>query len=460
MSPAVNGEKGGRTAAPWVTRLLEAQGVNIPAETAYWWGWHLNRFLDYCRTHPLEKADVRIAARAYFDAICHSEPPTPRLQVDQLQKALTVFVRGVENWRWETDQTGTVEPRFRVKPRAEASVAASPRVPPTALASPQVPLAAEAEDLVARSITALRARHYAYRTEQTYLDWIRRFLAFHQAVKPADLATGHLKSFLEYLAVERNVSSATQNQALSAVLFLYQTVLGHDPGLFEDVIRARRGRRLPAVLSREEVTRLLAATSGTTGLMLNLMYGAGLRLMECLRLRIKDVDFDRRQIILREAKGGKDRTVMLPAALRATLQEQVERVRMLWEQDRRENRAGVWLPDALSVKYPNAGVEFGWQWFFPSSHPSMDPRSGLERRHHLHDNALHLAIRQAARTAGIVKPVTCHTLRHSFATHLLENGVDIRSVQDLLGHNSLETTQIYTHVMTSRASSVKSPLDA
>jgi len=248
-----NAGKGGRTAAPWVTRLLEAQGVTIPVETAYWWGWHLNRFLAYCRTHPLERGEVRLAARAYFDAISRSEPPTPQLQVDQLQKALTVFVRGVENWHWETDQAGAAEPRFRVKPRAEAG-AATPRVPPPAPAAPQVPLAAAAEDLVARATTALRARHYAYRTEQTYLDWIRRFLAFHPAITPAELATGHLKSFLEHLAVARNVSSATQNQALSAVLFLYQTVLGHDPGRFEDVIRARRGRRLPTVLSREEVT--------------------------------------------------------------------------------------------------------------------------------------------------------------------------------------------------------------
>lgn len=446
-------------AAPWVVRLLDAQGVTVPAETAYWWGWHLNRFLDYCRTHVLERGDVRVAARAYFDAIRRSEPPTPLLQVNQLQQALTVFVRGIENWHWETDQTGAVAPRFRVKARTEMGAARAPQPSPVP-ATPPATFAASAADLVARTTTALRARHYAYRTEQTYLDWIRRFLAFHPSVPPADLAAEHIKSFLEHLAVERHVGAATQNQALAGVLFLYQVVLGHDPGRLEDVIRARRGRRLPTVLSQEEVMRLLAATSGTTGLMLRLMYGTGLRLMECLRLRLKDIDFDRRQIILREGKGGKDRTVMLPDALRPALQDQVDRVRALWEEDRRENRAGVWLPDALSVKYPNAGLAMGWQWFFPSSHLSLDPRSGLQRRHHLHDNALRHAIQEAARAAGIVKPVTCHTLRHSFATHLLEQGVDIRSVQDLLGHNSLETTQIYTHVMTSRASAVKSPLDA
>ena len=401
-------------AAPWVMRLLEAQGVNVAPETAYWWGWHLNRFLDYCRTHAIERSDVRVAARAYFDAIRRGEPPPPAIHVDQLQQALTVFVRGIEHWHWETDQTGAAAPRFRVKARIETD-ATPPRRPPPVPDEPRIPLSASAADLIARTTTALRARHYAYRTEQTYLDWIRRFLAFHPSVAPADLSTTHLKSYLEHLAVERNIAAGTQNQALAAALFLYQLVLGHDPGRFEDIIRARRGRRLPTVLSQEEVVRLLAATSGTTGLMLRLMYGTGLRLMECLRLRLKDVDFDRRQIILREGKGGKDRTVMLPDALRTALQEQAERVRALWEQDRRENRAGVWLPDALSVKYPNAGAALGWQWFFPSSHLSMDPRSGLDRRHHLHDNALRHAIQEAARTAGIVKPLTCHTLRQAAA---------------------------------------------
>lgn len=446
---------GSRVGGTWVARLLAAQGLKLADDEAAWWARHLNRFLDYCRTHPLERADVRDAARAYYDAIRREEPPPAAIKVAQVGKALAVFVRGVENWHWETDQTGAVSPRFRIKPAAEAGPAARSVRPP----APAVELDADAEALLERTRAALRARHYAYRTEQTYTDWVRRFLGYHAGVPPVELSTDHIQRFLTHLAVERNVGAVTQNQALSAVLFFYQAVLGHDPGRFDDVIRARRGRRLPVVLSREEVGRLLAVTNGVTGLMLRLMYGTGLRLLECLRLRVKDVDFDRRQIILREAKGGKDRTVMLPEALRAALQEQAERVRVLWEEDRRQGRAGVWLPDALEVKYPSAGTQQGWQWFFPSSHLSRDPRSGLTRRHHLHDNALARAVREAARAAGINKPVTCHTLRHSFATHLLENGVDIRSVQELLGHNSLETTQLYTHVMTSRASAVKSPLD-
>ena len=441
-----------------MVRLLEAQRIRLPPDRAYWWGRHLVRFLDYCRTHPLERPDVRVAARAYFDAVRHAEPPEPDWRVNQLQQALTAFVRGVENWHWESDETGAMSPRFRVKPPAEAADA--PKTRRSAAEPASAPLDATAAEIVARAETALRARHYAYRTEQTYLGWIRRFLGYHADVTPSEFSTDHLQRFLEYLAVERNVGAGTQNQALSAILFLYQIVLGQDPGRFEDVIRAKRGRRLPTVLSREEVSRLLAATTGTTGLMLRLMYGTGMRLLECLRLRVKDVDFDRSQIMLRQAKGGKDRTVMLPESLRKSLQEQIEHVHVCWQEDRREKRAGVWLPDALTVKYPNAGTKLGWQWLFPSSHLSVDPRSSLARRHHLHDNAPRTAVRRAARAAGIKKPVSCHTLRHSFATHLLENGVDIRSVQDLLGHNSLETTQIYTHVMTSRASAVRSPLDS
>lgn len=470
-----------RPPAPWVSRLLENQGVNIGPDETAWWGWNLEKFLDYCRTHPTGTPDVRTAANAFLESLEHAEPPVHPRRVDQARQALTVFVRGIENWHWETDETGTTSPRFRVKPRTEPQASADPSQPtPRRIAPPEdgapgptpepVPAAPSASSagfdaasarsaLLERAKTALRTRHYAYRSEKTYLDWIARFLTFAEATPPEHLTTAHLQRFLEHLAVERKVSATTQNQALSALLFFYQAVLDRSPGQLQDVIRARRGRRLPTVLSREEVRRLLASTSGTTGLMLRLMYGTGMRSLECLRLRVKDVDFDRNQIVIRYGKGGKDRTVMLPEALRAELAAQVERVRMLWEQDQREGHAPVWLPDALAAKYPNAGREFGWQWLFPSSHLSTDPRTGLRRRHHLHDNALRKSVAQAARTAGIAKPVGCHTLRHSFATHLLEAGVDIRSVQELLGHESLETTQIYTHVMTSKAAAVKSPLD-
>jgi len=466
--------------APWVTRLLENQGVTLSQQEACWWAWNLEKFLDYCRTHPAGKPDVRTAAKAFFDLLQHAEPPVHPRRLDQVRQALTVFVRGIENWHWETDETGVLSPRFRVRPRTEAR-----NVPPSeplqnknSLPETEAPISAlpphpqgatapatasgtpsGQSALLAQAQTALRTRHYAYRSEKAYLDWIARFLAFHGSVTSHSFTTAHLQQFLEHLAVERNVSSTTQNQALSALLFFYQAVLGHEPSRLQDVIRARRGRRLPAVLSREETRRLLDATSGTTGLMLRLLYGTGMRSLECLRLRVKDVDFDRGQIFIRQAKGGKDRVVMLPRALRDDLARQVERVRVLWEQDRREKRAPGWLPDALATKYPNAGREFGWQWLFPSSHLSADPWSGLQRRHHLHDNAVRRAVTQAARMAGLTKPVSCHTLRHSFATHLLESGVNIRSVQELLGHESVETTQIYTHLMASRAAVVKSPLD-
>jgi integron integrase len=444
------------SAPAWVGRLLEAQGVKLDAKKAYWWSRELAAFLDYCRSRSGGHPDVRVAARNYYDAIRLADPPPPEWKTTQVSQALAVFVRGVENWHWVLNEaTGASEPRFRIRSPDTGGDTERPRAE-----LPQPPLPPTAESAMEQMRVALRTRHYAYRSEQTYLDWVRRFLAFHSPLPPEQLTTKHLALYLEHLAVVRNVASSTQNQALSSILFLYQVVLNKDPGELKDVARARRGRRLPSVLGAEEVRRMLATSQGTTGLMLRLMYGAGLRMLECLRLRIKDVDFGRGQIIVRGGKGDKDRMVMLPEALRPALTEQAERVKALWEQDRREERAGVWMPDALEIKYPNAGKELGWQWFFPSSHFSTDPRSGLQRRHHMHDSALHKAVKDAARAAGIVKPVSCHTLRHSFATHLLERGTDIRSVQELLGHNSIETTQIYTHVMTSHASAVKSPLDA
>jgi integron integrase len=273
---------------------------------------------------------------------------------------------------------------------------------------------------------------------------------------PATLA-GY-EGYVTWLATERRVSAATQNQAFSAVLFLTSEVMGQ-PVEGVDGVRAKRKRHLPVVLSRDELRKLFAMAEGSTGLMVRLLYGTGLRQMECLRLRVMDVDLDRRVILVRDGKGGKDRQVMLPKGLHAELADHRARLRGLWESDRTAELPGVWLPEALERKYPNAGTEFAWQWFFPSKQIGLDPISGLRRRHHFHENGLSKALKLACTRAGITKKVGCHTLRHSFATHLLEDGVDIRTVQDLLGHSSVETTQIYTHVMAGGGTGTRSPLD-
>ena len=317
----------------------------------------------------------------------------------------------------------------------------------------------EMEDWLAQTKRALRLNHYSIRTEQSYIDQTKRFLLFTGPVKAEELGEVQVQRFLEYLAIQRLVSASTQNQAFSALLFFFKRVLNRPLGDMEETVRAARGRRLPEVLSRDEVKRFLALTEGTSGLMLRLLYGAGLRLMECIRLRVKEVDFERGVIMVRDGKGGKDRVVMLPGAVRAGLEQHFDRLRVLWEQDQEANLDGVWLPDALDIKYPNAGREWRWQWVFPAKGLSVDPRSGRTRRHHLNDNTLHKAVKAAALRAGITKSVSAHTLRHSFATHLLEAGTDIRTVQELLGHASLETTQIYTHVMQRPGMGVRSPLD-
>lgn len=305
----------------------------------------------------------------------------------------------------------------------------------------------------------MRLQRYSLRTEEAYRDWIRRYLRFHAGAAPGAMAEPEVREFLEYLVVARNVSASTQNQALSALLFLYGTVLEQPLGNLKETVRARRPQRLPVVLSRAEVQRLLDVMEGTLGLIARLLYGTGLRLMEGLRLRVKDLDFDRGQIVVREGKGDKDRIVMLPGALREPLKVHLARVRVLWETDRAAGLPGVWMPDALDRKYPEAGKEWAWMWAFPAKRLAVDPRSGILRRHHAHETAVQRAVKASARLAGIGKAVAVHTLRHSFATHLLERGTDLRSVQELLGHNSVETTQIYTHVMRRPGMGVVSPLD-
>lgn len=304
----------------------------------------------------------------------------------------------------------------------------------------------------------MRVRHMATRTEETYLGWQRRYLLWCEKRGLDPASKEGFEGFISMLAVERAVSAGTQNQAFSAVLYLTKEVMGVGiEGI--DAVRARRGRKLPVVLSREELRRLFLAAEGMIGLMLRLIYGAGLRQMECLRLRVQDVDLDRKVLMVRNGKGGKDRQVMVPAAMIEDLMEHRERLQVMWEADQAAGLSGVWMPEALERRMPNAGRSFGWQWFFPSKRIAKSPPSGVKRRHHLHENGLTKALQVACERAGIDKKVGCHALRHSFATHLLEDGADIRSVQDLLGHKSVETTQIYTHVMEGGGTGTRSPLD-
>jgi integron integrase len=305
----------------------------------------------------------------------------------------------------------------------------------------------------------IRVRHYSIRTETAYVGWIARFIKANHRRHPREMGQREVEAFLSLLAVRGGVSASTQNQALAALLFLYREVLKVDLPWLENVVRAKRQVRVPTVLSVAEVRALLAAMEGRPWLMASLIYGSGVRLMECLRLRVKDVDFARGELTVREGKGGKDRRTILPASLVAPLQREVERVRALHAVDLREGFGRVWLPHALARKYPNAGSEPGWQYLFPSERRSVDPRDQVERRHHLDDQVLSRGMKLAARRIALAKPVSAHTLRHSFATHLLEAGYDIRTVQELLGHKDVATTQIYTHVLNRGASGVLSPLD-
>jgi integron integrase len=289
--------------------------------------------------------------------------------------------------------------------------------------------------------------------------WVKRFVYFHNVRHPAEMAEPEINAFLTHLAVAEKVSPSTQNQALSALLFFYRRVIGREPGILGDVVRARRAKRLPIVLTRQEVRAVLARLRGDKWLMAILMYGAGLRLMECLHLRVQDIDFAANQIAVRGGKGAKDRLTMLPERVRAPLLEHLERVRRVHQRDLAEGYGRVQMPYALDRKYTGAASEWRWQFVFPQEHRWVNPRTGKQGRHHAHESLLQKAVRDAAREAGISKPATCHTLRHSFATHLLENGYDIRTVQELLGHKDVRTTMIYTHVLNRGGKGVRSPAD-
>ena len=305
----------------------------------------------------------------------------------------------------------------------------------------------------------IRLRHYSIRTESVYTDWVRRFIRFHNYRHPLELGGPEVEAFLTHLAVRRDVSVSTQNQALSSILFLYQKVLHVELPWLENVVRAKRPQRLPVVLTRAEVSSVFSQLDGSMWLIANLLYGSGMRLMEALRLRVKDVEFTRHEIVIRDGKGNKDRITMLPLTLAMPLKLHLERVRALHQQDLNEGYGITKMPYALARKYQHAASDWGWQFVFPSKNRSEDPRSGNIYRHHVHEKTVQRAMRNAVRGVGITKPATPHTLRHSFATHLLESGQDIRTVQELLGHADVKTTQIYTHVLNRGGLAVISPLD-
>lgn len=314
--------------------------------------------------------------------------------------------------------------------------------------------------LLDRLREALRSRHYSRRTEQCYFHWIKRFIFFHNVRHPADMAEPEINTFLTHLAVREKVSASTQTQALSALLFLYRHVLDRKIGDLGEVIRARKPRRLPVVMTREEVKAVLGCLDGDKWLMASLMYGAGLRLMECLRLRVQDIDFERNEIMVRDGKGAKDRRTMLPASLKSPVQDHLQKVKAIHQRDLADGWGRVQMPDALDRKYPNAPGDWRWQWVFPQEHRWKNTRTGDQGRHHVHETILQRAVKEAVRKAGIVKHVGCHTFRHSFATHLLDAGYDIRTIQELLGHKDITTTMIYTHVLNKGGHGVRSPVDA
>ena len=305
----------------------------------------------------------------------------------------------------------------------------------------------------------LRIKHYSYKTEQSYVRWVKRYILFHNKRHPKDMGEQEITQFLSHLAIKQNVSASTQNQALCAIVFLYKHVLNKAPGEFTKIVWAKRPKRLPVVLSREEVKEILENISGTIWLVVSLLYGSGLRLNECLKLRVKDIDFEYNQLLIRSAKGGKDRYTLLPNIIKTTLQQHLLKVQKLHQQDLKNGYGNVHLPYAIERKYPKAAKEWGWQYAFPSLSISADPRSNVQRRNHIGEWTIQRSIRYAILKTGITKSVSAYTFRHSFATHLLENGYDIRTIQELLGHKNVKTTMIYTHVLKNGGHYIKSPMD-
>ena len=447
----------------WIRYLALLRKHSIPEKYQHWHRQHVEQYL---RAHIGRK----LATHTTEDLIAYLERKSgvaslPDYQFRQIANALRILFCDLVKAEWcdRVDWAHWTAGAGRLScdhpTIARESVLTDNDAKPLFTTTPPHSLEKQFPHLHRDIVTTIRVKGYAIRTEQTYLQWIERFLRFHDWRPIDSLASNEVNAFLEYLAVKRNVSASTQNQALCAIVFVFGNVLKQDLGRFGDFARAKRPHQLPVVLSQAEVRGLLQCLKGRHALMGGLLYGTGMRLMECIRLRVLDVDFDYQQIFVRQGKGGKDRVTPLPERLIDPIHLHLESVRDTFIKDTQDGYGEVFLPEALARKYPNAPREWRWQYLFPASRISVDPRSGKMRRHHVHENGLQKAVKQAAEAAGIQKKVGCHTLRHSFATHLIEEGYDIRTVQELLGHADVSTTMIYTHVLSRGGQGVRSPVD-
>lgn len=443
----------------WDRFIALARKQGVQERALRWYVHHLEQYLRTHAGHPLGRHDAD-DVRIYLEEAGRNGR-FEGWQFRQVTHALQLLFRdllrtqwaGSFNWSHWLESARELEPDHPTIARESPLRARNDAGRPGQAADGH-------PDLIAALIAELRRRNYSIRTEQTYADWLRRFVAFHRGCDAREMGGEEVAAFLSHLALDRNVSASTQNQALCALVFAYKNVLGTELGELTGLAPARRPRRLPVVMTRAEVGQFLGAVAdGQFALMAGLMYGTGMRLMECVRLRILDVDFGYLQILVRDGKGGKDRVVPLPNRYRDELQAHIESIARLHEADLVRGFGEVFLPEALARKYPRAPRELRWQYVFPSGKLSADPRSGRVRRHHIHENTLQRAIQRAARTAGLHKRVSSHTLRHSFATHLLDAGYDIRPVQELLGHANVNTTMIYTHVLNRGGRGIISPAD-
>ncbi len=444
----------------WKKYLEAVLSRSVPKSRAAWYLKWAQRFA-LSSPGPLRSRTAE-QITAFLQGIAE-RPNLEQWHAAQASDALKILYQDVLNCEWaltwppsDAPDTGGPTGTHEAKDPAPACTKAPPVFRDEA---PPGEIDRQYSGIFQRLRREIRVRHYSIRTERAYEQWVRRFIAFHNLKSPEELGPEQVREYLEYLAEEREISANTQNQALNALVFLYEKILKEPFGSLGDFAKAKRPQRLPVVLTREEVDRLLAQLSGVRALMAGLLYGCGLRLMECLRLRVKDIDFEQRQIIVRDGKGQKDRVTVLPRRYEQHLREHLEAVRAQHKKDLAQGLGEVYLWPSLERKYPKASKEWGRQYVFPAERFSADPRSKKIRRHHLHETVLQEAVKNAARKAGLHKQVSCHVLRHSFATHLLEDHYDIRTVQELLGHSDVSTTMIYTHVLNRPGLAVKSPAD-